>query len=330
MLRILTVLILYASAVKCLRLRLAAPARVTSAATKPNPGPQTNENLNIIASDARIEKIPTSRLQSAQGDQRHELRHRPSAAGLSEISIIVPCGCKIIGSAISGPHDRILEHCSLCGMRIDSVYSLGTLPLWKFASLPINLPVNMLQVVGSPRLAGIHEYITTHLFSRGTGLSDLILSYTSGGSVRKLKIILDESASVSKDAENGISEPIVMYFPSRCSFTHLRRRLHVLGHSKRYALSFFYNESSDHGFFEERLALPGETMLHKFNSNDGYLHIRGTFLNEIEADKFPLEFPSYSCDRRPDIVSCGELKFLLKELNDGKNRLDYLEFEFCI
>ena len=327
MLRVFMVLILYASAVNCLRLRLAAPARVTSAATKLNPGPQTDVNSNSIASDhSRIEKISTGRLHSIQEDRRHELRQKQNAARLSEISIVVPCGCKIISSAIAGR----VEHCNLCGMRIDSVYSLGTLPLWKFASLPINLPVNMLQVVGSPRLAGIHEYITTHLFSRGTGLSDLILSYTSGGSVRKFKIILDESASVSKDAENGISEPIVMYFPSRCSFTHLRRRLHVLGHSKRYALSFFYNESSDHGFFEERLALPGETMLHKFNSNDGYLHIRGTFLNEIEADKFPLEFPSYSCDRRPDMVSCGELKFLLKELNDGKNRLDYLEFDFCI
>ena len=145
---------------------------------------------------------------------------------LSKQLVVTPCGCRMcdkhgfrptaITNCLQKWREKTPElksdnakhppECPRCGGTVDKIWHLAYIPLSEVINLPRLPPMNVLQVIGSRHLTGLHEYLTKTLFSSGTGVTDIIISYIPGGDVRKLKITFD------KDIGKQDVEPILLEF----------------------------------------------------------------------------------------------------------------------
>ena len=178
---------------------------------------------------------------------------------LSKQLVVTPCGCRmcdkhgfrptaitnclqkwrektpeLISKRLKTDNAKHPAECPRCGGTVDKIWHLAYIPLSEVIDLPRLPPMNVLQVIGSRHLTGLHEYLTKTLFSSGTGVTDIIISYIPGGDVRKLKITFD------KDIGKQDVEPILLEFDKNiCNFPSLTSKFESFSETRDDFLNVF-------------------------------------------------------------------------------------------
>ena len=129
--------------------------------------------------------------------------------------------------------ERLPRRCPSCNSNVWNVFHLAELPLsyLHLVNRPRFLPPHMMRIIGDPKLVGWHEWLNTHLFPAGTGITDIVISYLPEAELRFLKITIVNRAMEQKSTGGpGDDQPIFINLPARCNIWHVRQWLIQSGH----------------------------------------------------------------------------------------------------